>query len=79
MKNHTKLLAVAAVAVAALWAPAAVLADMAAAEIVDPSGSVIGMVTFEQTPTGVLMYVEVAGLPPRRPRHPSARGRRLHA
>ena len=73
MKNHTKLLAVAAVAVAALWAPAAVLADMAAAEILDPSGSVIGTATFEQTPTGVLMYVEVAGLPP------GAHGIHLHA
>ena len=73
MKNHTKLLAVAAVAFAAILAPAAVLADMASAEIVDPSGSVIGMVTFEQTPTGVLMYVEVAGLPP------GAHGIHLHA
>ena len=61
MKTHTKLFA--AVAVAALAAPAA-FADMAAAELVDPSGSVIGKATFEQTPTDVLMYVEVAGLPP---------------
>ena len=73
MKIHKKLLAVAAVGFAAILAPAAVLADMASAEIVDPSGSVIGMVTFEQTPTGVLMYVEVAGLPP------GAHGIHLHA
>ncbi len=64
MKLHTKLLAIAAVACAAIWAPAAVFADMAAAELVDPSGSVIGKATFEQAPTGVLIYVEVAGLPP---------------
>ena len=73
MKNHTKLLAVAAVAVAALLAPAAVVADMASAEILDPSGSVVGTATFEQTPSGVLMYVEVAGLPP------GAHGIHLHA
>ena len=72
MKVHTKLFAVAAVAVAAVSAPAA-FADMAAAELVDPSGSVIGKATFEQTPTGVLMFVEVAGLPP------GAHGIHLHA
>ncbi len=72
MKVHTKLFAVAAVAVAAVSAPA-VFADMAAAELVDPSGSVIGKAMFEQTPTGVLMFVEVAGLPP------GAHGIHLHA
>lgn len=46
---------------------------MATAEIIDPSGSVIGSAIFEQTPTGVLMYVELAGLPP------GAHGIHLHA
>ena len=61
---NAKLLAVAAVVLAAVLAPVAAFADMAAAQLVDPSGSVIGKATFEQTPTGVLMYVEVTGLPP---------------
>ena len=39
-------------------------ADMAAAEIVNPQGTVIGKATFEQTPTGVLMTVDVGSLPP---------------
>ena len=73
MKIHSKLLAVAAVTVASITAPAAVLADKAVAEIIDPSGAVIGMATFEQAPTGVLMYVEVTGLTP------GAHGIHLHA
>ena len=51
-------------AIAAVAAPGIVLADKAAAELIDTGGAVIGMATFEQTPHGVLMYVEVEGLPP---------------
>ena len=36
----------------------------AMAQLVEPGGSEIGKATFEQTPTGVLMYVEVTGLAP---------------
>ena len=39
-------------------------ADMANAEIVNVEGAVIGKATFEQTSTGVLMSVDVGGLPP---------------
>ena len=45
-------------------APTASAADMATAEIVGTDGTVIGKATFEQTPTGVLMSVDVTGLPP---------------
>ena len=45
-------------------APLAKAADMASAEIIDTEGAVIGMVTFEETPNGVLVYVEVSGIPP---------------
>lgn len=38
--------------------------DTATAELIGAEGTVIGKATFEQTPTGVLLYVEVAGLPP---------------
>ena len=55
------LAAVAAVSVAALPATAA---DMAAAEMVNTDGKVIGEVAFEQAPGGVLLFVKVAGLPP---------------
>ena len=65
-------IAIAAVA-AVIAAPVASAADMAAAEIVNTDGAVIGKATFEQTPTGVLMSVEVAGLPP------GAHGIHLHA
>ena len=54
---------VAAVA-AVVVAPALALADMAGAEVVDASGTVIGTVEFEQMPTGVLIYVALSGLPP---------------
>ena len=46
---------------------------MASAEIVNAEGAMIGKVTFEQTPTGVLMSVDVKGLPP------GAHGIHLHA
>ncbi|MYG43495.1 MAG: superoxide dismutase family protein [Rhodobacteraceae bacterium] len=45
-------------------APIAKAADIASAEIIDTEGTVIGMVTFEETPNGVLVYVEVSGIPP---------------
>lgn len=38
--------------------------DTASAEIINTEGNVIGKATFEQAPTGVLVYVEVSGLPP---------------
>ena len=64
----------AAVALAvALTAPGVLVADAAAAEMVAADGSAVGKVTFEQTPHGVLMYVEVAGL------LPGAHGIHLHA
>ena len=62
-----------AVLAAAIAPPVASAADMAGADIVDTDGAVIGKATFEQTPTGVLMSVDVAGLPP------GAHGIHLHA
>ena len=60
-----KFIAVAVTALAAVIAPPiASAADMAAAEIIGTDGAVIGKATFEQTPTGVLMNVDVGGLPP---------------
>ncbi len=60
-----RILAIAVTALAAAIAPSlASAADMAAADIVNTDGAVIGKATFEQTPTGVLMSVEVTGLPP---------------
>lgn len=64
MELGRRILAAAVVAVAAVAAPVVVLADMAAAEMINTDGAVIGTATFEQTPHGVLMNVEVAGLPP---------------
>ena len=57
-------------AVASAIAPAA---DMAGADILNTEGAVVGKATFEQAPTGVLMTVEVAGLPP------GAHGIHLHS
>ena len=62
-----------AVLAAAIAPPIASAADMAGADIVNTNGAVIGKATFEQTPTGVLMSVDVAGLPP------GAHGIHLHA
>jgi len=45
-------------------APVASAADMAVADIVNAEGEVIGKAAFEQTPTGVLISVDVTGLPP---------------
>lgn len=47
--------------------------DQAVAPLVDPGGASIGRATFEQTPSGVLMGVEVVGLTP------GAHGIHLHA
>ena len=44
--------------------PGALAADLVAADIVEAGGAVIGKAVFEQTPTGVLVFVEVEGLPP---------------
>ena len=63
-KSTSGSLAAVALAVVAAVTPGVVLADTAATELIDPSGAVIGRATFEQTTTGVLMYVDVAGLPP---------------
>ena len=73
MRFSSRFLVVAVLAVAAIAAPVVVSADMAAVELIDVGGAVIGKATFEQTPTGVLMYVEVAGLPP------GSHGIHLHA
>ena len=60
-----KTIAIAAAALAAAVAPAAApAADVARADIVGTEGAAIGKTTFEQTPTGVLVSVEVTGLPP---------------
>ena len=61
MRHLANMLA-AIVALAA--APIASAADMAAADIVNTDGEVVGKVAFEQTPTGVLISVDVTGLPP---------------
>ena len=63
----TMVLTLAALAAPGLLAPGGTSrpADTAAAEMIDTGGAaLIGKATFEQTPHGVLMYVEVAGLPP---------------
>ncbi|MCE2482129.1 MAG: superoxide dismutase family protein [Alphaproteobacteria bacterium] len=61
MRQFATMLA-AIVALAA--APVASAADMAAADIVNGDGDVIGKAAFEQTPTGVLISIDVTGLPP---------------
>ena len=73
MQLNGKCLVTMVVTLAALAAPGLLVADTAAAEMIDTGGAVIGKATFEQTPHGVLMYVEVAGLPP------GAHGIHLHA
>ncbi len=64
MQFNRKHLTTMALALAAFAAPGLLAADMAAADLVNTGGEVIGKATFEQTPTGVLMYVAVTGLPP---------------
>ncbi|MCY4427209.1 MAG: superoxide dismutase family protein [Halieaceae bacterium] len=61
-------------ALAAAIAPVLASAvEMAGAEIVNPGGAVIGSATFEQAPTGVLIFVDVTGL------SPGGHGIHLHA
>ena len=60
-----KLISALATALAVALVPAASsAADMAKAEIMNVAGAVIGTATFEQTPTGVLLHVDVRDLPP---------------
>ena len=59
-----RIIAIAAALAAALGPSDAPAADLAAADIVEVEGTVIGEATFEQTPTGVLIFVEIEGLPP---------------
>ena len=69
-----KTIAIAIVALAAAVAPAlSPAAGGAGADLVDTSGARVGTATFEQTSSGVLMYVEVTGLPP------GAHGIHLHS
>ena len=60
-----KFISVLATALAVALIPAvSSAADMAESNIVHADGAVIGTTTFEQTPTGVLVYVDVRDLPP---------------
>ena len=60
-----RIIAIALAALAALAAaPVASAADMAGTDIIGTDGAVIGKATFEQTPTGVLMSVDVAACRP---------------
>ena len=64
-KSTVKFISVLATALAVALIPAASsAADMAEANIVNADGAVIGTTTFEQTPTGVLVSVDVRDLPP---------------
>ena len=70
----SRTIAAAAAALAVAIAPgAAHAADTARAAIINPEGAVIGQATFEQAPTGVLVFVDVRDLPP------GAHGIHLHA
>ena len=71
MKN---LMLAVSLPVVLIWALAvsAEDAEWAVAKIVDPQGEQIGSASFEQTPTGVLIHVEVSGL------EPGAHGIHLH-
>lgn len=64
MVRYAGTLVLAALAALSLSVPPAAAADMAAAEMVNTEGKVIGEVTFEQAPGGVLLFVKVTGLPP---------------
>lgn len=64
-----KVLLIAATALALMAAPPAAFARerevaTASAEIVNVTGDVVGKAIFEQTPTGVLVFVEAWNLPP---------------
>lgn len=62
--RHARALVLVALATLSVAALPAAAADMAAAEMVNTDGKVIGEVTFEQAPGGVLLFVKVTGLPP---------------
>ena len=70
MKIVAHMLALLAVAAGAATASGA---DMAQARLVNTAGATIGQAIFEQTPSGVLITVELAGLPP------GAHGIHLHS
>ena len=60
-----KTIATASAALGAILMSTAIqAADMAEADMLDTEGATIGKVTFEQAPSGVLMLVDVTGLPP---------------
>ena len=60
-----RTMSIAAAALAIAIAPGgSFAADLAHAEIINADGAIIGEATFEQTPTGVLMNVDVRDLPP---------------
>ena len=60
-----KLVSALATALAVALVPAASsAAEVAKADIMNVEGAVIGTATFEQTPTGVLILVDVRELPP---------------
>ena len=60
-----KFISALATALAVALVPAvSAAADMARAEILNVERAVIGTATFEQTPTGVLMFVDARNLPP---------------
>ena len=70
MKIVAHMLALLAVAAGAATASGA---DMAQARLINTAGATIGQAIFEQTPSGVLITVELAGLPP------GAHGIHLHS
>ena len=70
MKIVAHMLALLAVAAGAATAAGA---DMAQARLINTAGATIGQAIFEQTPSGVLITVEIAGLPP------GAHGIHLHS
>ena len=59
-----RIVAIAAALAAVIGPAAAPAAELAAADVVNAEGTVIGKATFEQAPTGVLLSVDVEGLPP---------------
>ena len=64
MQPNGKCVAIMALTLAAIAAPGVATADMANAVLVDTAHEALGFVEFEQTPTGVLINVEVFALPP---------------
>ena len=69
-----KTIAVAGAALAAItMTTGSQAADLAGADIINTEGAIIGKATFEQAPSGVLMFVDITGLPP------GAHGIHLHS